>query len=203
MAKFDYEINKALKETKLTRETVRAAMSDNSGINQSNILGNFMKALSRHVHGEAMRDALKALQPPKDVVQASVASSGDSRIDRALKDSDLDLAEAKKVVAATFGYGINPTPYEKNKAFYFTACLRRYMNGETCQQLVDSWAMVETPLVKTAARKCKCKTPCKNCNCGCNELMHPDEATGGKYIPDSNGIAVIAWVHQNCKFAKN
>jgi hypothetical protein len=31
--------------------------------------------------------------------------------------------------------------------------------------------------------------------------MHPDEATGGKYMPDSNGLAIIAWVQNNCKFA--
>jgi len=55
---------------------------------------------------------------------------------------------------------------------------------------------METPTTKICNGKCN--PPCDECK----ELLHPDEATGGKYLPDSNGLAIISWVNQNCRFAQ-
>ncbi len=58
MAKFDYEIEKSLRNTGLTSAQVKTAIKSGD----STTVGKFMKELSHHVHGEGLGEAMRKVE---------------------------------------------------------------------------------------------------------------------------------------------
>jgi hypothetical protein len=144
--KYEREIGKALKETGLTAETVRSARA--AGGNK--LLEIFVRALKRHLHGEAIGDALKQFDSQeKPTVCAEGTSSGDSRIDYALKEVGMTLEEAKRLVVAYFNTNHLPET-ERNKYLHFARIVRHRMSAEMAQEIFIAWSQGNATVVKTA-----------------------------------------------------
>ena len=133
MAKFEYEIGKALKETGLTSDRVRAAFLKGNAAT----IGAFTFAVRKHVCPNALEDVLRQFQPALDPV---TDLSGNPRVDKALMACNIPFGEAKRLVALRFGYGDRDlTEQEKTACYGFTNELRKHMTGDGVRELVEAW----------------------------------------------------------------
>lgn len=132
MARFQYEIDKALKETGLTIEAVKAAFK----LGNSGTVKKFMSSLQLRVHGEAVAQALELINPTKK----AIVLSGDKRIDRALRATNIDFDEAKHLTRLYYGGADRaPTEAEISRCFAFTSEMRKHMSLDAAKHLIDEW----------------------------------------------------------------